>query len=149
MMKRDEPEFWLKAVGTGDKPLKQRWLEDRPDLLKEVRFPRRRTPSLVEGDRILYYAAGWQRIFAAGELASDPVVDPAPGFEQWPWRADVRLFVLVPDLKRAPDLERVQVWTLSVRSKSHIRLSPRQYREAVAGLAEAAAVNGETYAALL
>ena len=46
-------------------------------------------------------------------------------------------------------LARLDIDTLSVRRKSHIRLTPPQYRAGVAGLAEAAALEGERYAALM
>lgn len=71
-----------------------------------------------------------------------------PDDPRWPWEAQVALHLLVPDLKRAPHLKRADIDTYSVRSKSHIRLNEGQYRDAVAGLAEAAGFDGQRYAAL-
>jgi hypothetical protein len=81
-------------------------------------------------------------------MTSDPVLLEEPNDLRWPWQARVRLHLLVPDLKLAPDLRRAGIDTYSVRSKSHIKLTKSQYRKAVSGLAEAASLDGERYAAL-
>jgi hypothetical protein len=139
--------LWLKALGSAKEPLSQDWLDGRLSLLRAIRFPGSRVPTLEEGDLVLYYAAVWQRIFAAAQLLSD-VYHAPQGAARWPWRADVRVFLLVPDLAYAPDLRRAGINPLSVRSKSHIRVTPHQYREAIAGLAETAGFDDERYAAL-
>lgn len=142
-----EPSIWLKAVGTAQDPLDRHWLDGRTNLLTEVRFPPR-VPSISAGDRFVYYASGWQKIFAAGTFLSDPVWQDAEGEQRWPWVAAVNVHLLVPDLEVAPHLTRAGIDTLSVRSKSHIRLTERQYRDAVGGLADAAGFTGEHFAAL-
>jgi hypothetical protein len=144
----DEARVWLKALGTSRQPLAALWMEDRPELVKEIRFPPR-TPTLETGDKVLYYASGWQRIFAAGQLTTNPKRVHAPGYEDYPWVARVRLHLLVPDLALAPDFRRADIRSTSVRSKSHIRLTESQYRKGVAELARAASLRGERYAAQL
>jgi hypothetical protein len=139
--------LWLKALGSGTQHLPSYWIQGRSELLKSIRFPPKRVPTLMQGDLVLYYAAGWQRIFAAAQLTSDAHYAPA-GSTSFPWKADVRVFLLVPNLDFAPDLRRAGINPLSVRNKSHIRITPQQYREGVAGLAEAAGFDDERYAAL-
>jgi hypothetical protein len=140
-------EIWLKALGTAAQPLPAKWLTSASELLTEIRFPAHHTPSLEADDLVLYYAVGWQRLFAAARLTQDPTYSPT-GNKRWPWQADVEVFLLVPDLRYAPHVTRAGVETTSLRSKSHIRLDDHQYREGVAGLAEAAAFDDERYAAL-
>jgi hypothetical protein len=139
--------LWLKALGSGTDPLPPNWIQSRSELLKSIRFPPKRVPTLLEDDLVLYYAAGWQKIFAAAQLIRDVRHAPS-GSKNYPWKADVRVFLLVPNLEYAPDLRRAGINPLSVRNKSHIRITPQQYREAVAGLAEAASFDDERYAAL-
>lgn len=139
--------IWLKVLGTSREPLAALWMDARPELVREIRFPPR-IPTLELGDRVLYYASGWQRIFAAGELVSDPKFTPHADYENYPWVAAVRPLLIVPDLTLAPDLRLAGIDSLSVRSKSHIRLTETQYREAIGRLAAAASLDGERYAAL-
>ncbi len=68
-------QHWLKMVGAANWPLPNEWLADgggrRTDLLDRVRFSRSRRPSGVRaGDRLVYYAAKWQRYFAVVEVIS-------------------------------------------------------------------------------
>jgi hypothetical protein len=143
----ENSQIWLKAVGTAEQPLDRHWLDQRTNLLQEVHFPPR-VPSIRANDRFVYYAAGWQKIFAAGKFVTDPSRAHAKEDDRWPWRAEVHVFLLVPDLTLAPHLTRADINTFSVRSKSHIKLSEQQYRAAVGGLADAAGLSEERYAAL-
>jgi hypothetical protein len=143
----EEQRIWLKALGSSEERLPPNWVDGGSPLLRSIRFPAGRVPTLEVDDLVIYYAAGWQKIFAAAQVKQRPKHRPQ-GHSRWPWEAKVDVFLLVPDLGFAPDVRRAGINTLSLRNKSHIRLTEKQYREAVAGLAEAAGLDGERYAAL-
>ena len=70
-MPAPEPRgHWLKAIGHARGPLTERWPEERPELLRRTGFPRR--PRIVPGDRLVYYASVWRRVFAVVEALELP-----------------------------------------------------------------------------
>ena len=71
---------WLKAVGHARGPLREGWLEERPELLRRTGFPRR--PRIVPGDRLVLYASVWRRVFAVVEALEEPEPRDHP---RWPW----------------------------------------------------------------
>ena len=72
---------WLKALGHARGALPARWLEDgRVEALRRTGFPRR--PRMAPGDRLVYYASVWQRVFAVVEVVADPEPREHP---RWPW----------------------------------------------------------------
>ena len=125
---------WLKAIGSGPSPIPGRWLEEgRLDALRTTGFPRR--PRMVPGDRLVYYASGWRRIFALVEVIEEPVPRDHP---RWPWTVAVEPLLVVPDLEDAPPVEAIGVAPRSMSQQSHITLRPEHYAlavEAIAGVA--------------
>ena len=129
---------WLKTLGGQGRPLDASWIEAGPERLRVTWFPRR--PRMAQGDRLVYYAAGWQSVFAVGEVASDgPVPEPSPSNpRRWPWAVHVRLHLCVPDLTFAPPLLSIGVLPRSLSQHSHIRMTEEQYRRAVEAIADTA-----------
>ncbi len=109
---------------------------NRLDLLDRVRFARNKRPSGVQrGDRLVFYAAGWERFFGIGIVVSDePYEQTEPGEERWPWVLDVEVPLVVPRLRLAPMLTQIDVASTSVRQQSHIRLTNEQYARALDSL---------------
>jgi hypothetical protein len=131
---RDDPgrTHWLKALGHARGPLPDAWLEDgRLGALRRTGFPRR--PRMVPGDRLVYYASVWRRVFAVVEVVSEPT-DAADGtrdHRRWPWSVAVEPLLVVPVLDAAPPVEAIGVAARSMSQQSHIRLTPAQYALAV------------------
>ena len=119
---------WLKALGHAGGPLADALARGwRPDRLRRTGFPRR--PRMVPGDRLVYYALGWQLVFAVVEVsASRPTRDPSPA--RWPWTVEVEPLLLVPRLYAAPPVEATGVLPRSMSQQSHIRLTPESYARA-------------------
>ena len=122
--------YWLKMVGAADDPLDNRWLEANPELLREVRSPWR--PSGIKhNDRVVYYAAGEQCLFAIGrstENGEDCQEVPKKGQERWPWVLHVQIGLAVPTLKQAPHWGVLGIQSSSVQQKSYIEITANQYR---------------------
>jgi hypothetical protein len=127
--------FWLKALGHARGPLPGRWLEGGSlRSLRRTGFPRR--PRIVPGDRLVYYASVWQRVFAIVEAIADPEAVDHP---RWPWAIAVEPLLVVADLELAPPVEAIGVFPRSMSQQSHIRLTGEQYERAVEALASIAA----------
>jgi len=126
---------WLKALGHARGALPARWLEDgRVEALRRTGFPRR--PRMAPGDRLVYYASVWQRVFAAVEVVAEPEQREHP---RWPWIVRVEPLLVIPDLDVAPPVEAIGVFARSMSQQSHIRLTAEQYERAVEALASVAA----------
>jgi hypothetical protein len=129
--------YWLKALGHARGPLPEAWLEDgRLTSLRRTGFPRR--PRVAEGDRFVYYASVWKRIFAIVEVVAEPT-DRVSGSARWPWTVDVEPLLVVPHMENAPPVEAIGVAARSMSQQSHIRLSEEHYERAVEALASVAA----------
>ena len=125
---------WLKALGHARGPLPARWLEDGSlRSLRRTGFPRR--PRIVPGDRLVYYASVWQRVFAIVEVVADPEQVDHP---RWPWIVRVERLLVLPDLDVAPPVEAIGIAPRSMSQQSHIRLTVDQYERAVEALASVA-----------
>jgi hypothetical protein len=124
---------WLKMIGAADNRLENEWLRDRYDLAERVRFPRNKRPSGVSsGDRLVLYAAGWERIYGVAIVQSDEVrFEPRTDEERWPWVLDVVTPVAVPRLDDAPTRQDLGVASTSVRQQSHIHLTDAEYERAL------------------
>jgi hypothetical protein len=126
---------WLKALGHAAGPLPARWLEDGSlRSLRSTGFPRR--PRMAPGDRLVYYASVWQRVFAVVEVTGDPEQVEHP---RWPWIVRVEPLLVIPDLEAAPPVQAIGIAPRSMSQQSHIRLTPEQYERAVEALASVAA----------
>ena len=90
------------------------------------------------GDRLVYYASGWRRIFALAEVVGEPT-DAEPVSARWPWTVAVDPLLAVPRLDNAPPVEAIGVPARSMSQQSHIRLRAEQYALAVEVLASVGA----------
>jgi hypothetical protein len=127
-------QYWLKAVGHARGPLKEDWLEQRPELLRRTGFPRR--PRVEPGDRLVLYASVWRRVFAAVQVVGAPERREHP---RWPWTVAIEALLVVPALDAAPPVEAIGVAPRSMSQQSHIRLRAEHYDLAVEALASVAA----------
>jgi hypothetical protein len=126
---------WLKALGHARGPLPARWLEDGSlRSLRRTGFPRR--PRMAPGDRLVYYASVWRRVFAVVEVVGEPQQVEHP---RWPWIVAVEPLLVIPDLDVAPPVEAIGIAPRSMSQQSHIRLTPAQFERAVEALASVAA----------
>ena len=127
---------WLKTLGRAGWSLPDAWLEDGGgDRVRRTAFPRR--PRIEPGDRLVYYASGWKRVFALVEVVAPPT-DEDPLSPRWPWSVQVEPLVVVPLLSNAPPVEALGIPPRSMSQQSHIRLTPAQYERAVEAIASVA-----------
>lgn len=127
---------WLKAIGHARGPLPAEWIaEARDGSLRRTGFPRR--PRIAPGDRLVYYAPVWQRVFAVVEAVGEPTDADAPS-ERWPWTVAVAPLVLVASLDDAPPVQALGIPPRSMSQQSHIRLAPEQFERAVEAIASIA-----------
>ena len=124
---------WLKAVGHARGPLADTWFDARPELLRRTGFPRR--PRIAPGDRLVYYASVWRRVFAVVEALEEPEPREHP---RWPWTVAVEPLLVVPTLDAAPPVEAIGVAARSMSQHSHILILPEHYERAVDALASIA-----------
>jgi hypothetical protein len=125
---------WLTGIGHARGALPEAWLAERPGVLTRTAFPRR--PRIVPGDRLVYYAAGWRRVFAIVEAVGPPTDEIA--HPRWPWSIAVEGLLVIPHLESAPPVEAIGVAARSMSQQSHIRLSPEHYARAVEAIASVA-----------
>lgn len=132
---------WIKSWGEGarERQVRDDWKSEAGGLLvNAVTFgPRERRPSVGTGDGIIYYAAGWQLLFAAGRVTSYAYLFEAEGATPWPWRVNVQLD---DDRTRQFIHDGVPLDSLNVdgrdfrtlmRRRSHLKLSDAEYRAAL------------------
>ena len=124
---------WLKAVGHARGPLSDDWFDARPELLRRTGFPRR--PRIAPGDRLVYYASVWRRVFAVVEALEEPAPREHP---RWPWTVAVEPLLVVPTLDAAPPGQAIGVAGPSGSPPSPLRVRPRHYERAVDALASIA-----------
>jgi hypothetical protein len=124
---------WLKAIGHARGPLAETWFEERPELLRRTGFPRR--PRIEPGDRLVYYASVWRRVFAIVEAVGEPEAREHP---RWPWTIAVEPLLVVPVLDAAPPVEAIGVAARSMSQQSHIRIEAAHYDRAVEAIASVA-----------
>jgi hypothetical protein len=125
---------WLKAIGHARGPLREDWLERRPELLRRTGFPRR--PRIAPGDRLVLYASVWRCVFALAEATGEPEPRDHP---RWPWTIAIEPLIVVPVLDAAPPVEAIGVAARSMSQQSHIRLRPEHYARAIEAIASIAA----------
>lgn len=92
------------------------------------------------GDRLVYYASVWRRVFAVVEVIEEPT-DAHPSASdprRWPWSVAVEPLLVIPRLDAAPPVEAIGVPARSMSQQSHIRLSAEHYARAVDALASIA-----------
>ena len=122
--------FWLKMIGAADDPLDDRWVESNPDLLRRVRSPWR-PAGIKRGDKLVYYAATQQCVFAIARSKGDGEESeeiPEQGEERWPWVLEVQVGLAIPTLRQSPHWGVLGVASSSVRQQSYIEITAAQYR---------------------
>jgi len=85
---------WIKSWGYGarGRRIRDDWQNESHGLLMSaVTFGPSRRPGLGTGDGVLYYAAGWRLLFAAGTVSSYAYWFESDGYTSWPWRVNVQL----------------------------------------------------------
>lgn len=110
----------------------------RPDELRAHSSSRR--PTVRAGDRALLYAAGWQVVFGAARVRSDPDEDPRR--TRWRWRFEIEPEVALRDLREAPPVQAAGVHTTSLGRHSYIRLTEEQFRTGRAAVVAALVAAG-------
>ncbi|WP_205697993.1 hypothetical protein [Conexibacter sp. SYSU D00693] len=133
-----ERSHLLKVVGHGRGPAPDRWLEEGWErVLRRSGFPRR--PRVVPGDRLVLYAAVWQRLFGVVEVVGEPELDDGGADPvRWPWSVPVEPLLVVPVLDAAPPLQACGVAPRSMSQQSHVRITAEQYERAVDALSSVA-----------
>ena len=126
--------YWLKALGHAKWRLPDAWL-DEPRRLRRTSFPRR--PAMEPGDRLVFYASGWKRVFALVEVTAAPT-DEEPLSERWPWSVEIEPLVVVPLLSNAPPVEALGIPPRSMSQQSHIRIGAEHYARAVEAITSVA-----------
>jgi hypothetical protein len=140
-LRRTVAENWLKALGGGarGKRIPDDWSSLEDGLFdKCVTFGRE--PSVKRGDRIALYAAGWGLVFAVGEVTSYPYPRESLAGSNWPWCVDVHLNHSTRFIHDGVPLDDLSVDSrnlrVSMRRRSHIRLSDAEYGAAVGALTQ-------------
>ena len=90
----------------------------------------------MPGDRLVYYASVWQRVFAIVEVVGEP--EPAD-HPRWPWSIAVDPLLVIPDLDVAPPVQAIGVAPRSMSQQSHIAITPAHYQRAVEAIASVGA----------
>jgi hypothetical protein len=124
--------YWLKMVGASDYQLEDRWIEQRPELLRGIRAPRQ--PSGIKrGDHLVYYSAGTQKLFAiarARQNGADAAIVPGRGEKRWPYLLEVQMLLVIPQLALAPDWSVLQLPSSTVMQKSYVEITVEKYETA-------------------
>jgi hypothetical protein len=137
-------DIWIKTLGMG------RPGQEMPDHWEDVGnglFHRAATfgsrPGMRTGDLIVLHAALWGVEFAAGEVVSMPYMGREPGEHNWPWMVNIKLTHWVEWLHDGVPLEHLNTGQrdlrVSIRRRSHIRLTRSEYDNAIAALIRAGA----------
>lgn len=126
------PKFLLKTIGASDWPLDDNWIVARPELLKEVRTPKR--PSGIgRGDLMVFYATGHQKVFAiarskidGGEAEYRATKEEA----RWPYVIPIQILLAIPQLPLAPDWGSMGISSETIMQKSYVEITRESYRRA-------------------
>ena len=135
-------DYWLKMIGAARKPVADRWCEDEPHLLRGVRAPKR-PASLKRGDYLVYYASGFQKIFAIAKCSGNGADAPevgGKGEHDWPYLLDVQVLLAIPQVKLAPDWDVLEIPSSKVMQRSYVELTEEQYKLAHAAIAGRSAI---------
>jgi EVE domain len=128
-------DYWIKALGMGRRgqQIDDHWEDVANGLFRNaVTFASR--PGIKSGDGIVLYASGTGLFFAVGEVTSYPYLYETDGSTNWPWRVNVKLHHWRDYIHDGEPLERLNVngrdLRVSMRRRSHIRLSEKEYEAA-------------------
>jgi hypothetical protein len=153
-------EFWIKAIGAARSPLADEWLAEdsvvdgalvsSPRLAERVHFPRNKRPvGITIGDFFLLYGVTelGGRIIGAGIFKSRFYEDSREkerklrkpeDIAAWPWRIDIEMLLSIWHAHRGPTIDAIELDSVKMRRRSHLRLTKEQYEAGVMALAEVA-----------
>lgn len=124
---------WLKLLGKADWKMPDAWTHDRKELLRRVRFGGDTPPPEISaGDRLVYYAVGWECFFAVVEVISGEPYEPATTHEwetQWPWAFDIKVIKKKLRLSDSPSILALGS-TADRRHQGHVPLTVAQVKKA-------------------
>jgi hypothetical protein len=124
---------WLKLLGKADWKMPDAWTHDRKELLRRVRFGGETPPlEISAGDRLVYYAVGWECFFAVVEVISGEPYEPAVTHEweaQWPWAFNIKVIKKKPRLSDSPSILALGS-TADRRHQGHVPLTAAQVKKA-------------------
>lgn len=133
-------DIWIKALGGGAREARipDDWATVADGLFNHsVTFGRH--PNMKRGDKIALYASGWKLIFAVGEVTGAAYQAESVADTPWPWRVNVHLHQSVRFVHDGVPLDELSVdgrdLSVSMRRRSHMRLSDAEYEVAAASLA--------------
>ena len=153
-------EFWIKSIGAARSPLEDQWLAKdnvvdgslaaSPRLAERVHFPRTKRPVGINiGDYFLLYGVTDRggRIVGAGIFKSNFYEEDRKkelelrseeDIVAWPWRIDIEMLVSIWHAYKGPTLDAIELDSVKMRRRSHLRISADQYRMGVEALAQVA-----------
>jgi hypothetical protein len=102
------PQYWLKPLGISDPPtpMPNDWLAEYPldhFPLRTGPATQRQPPQMGKGDRVLFHAVIYARVFAEGEILGNPEWKRDPVWDlRWPWIYPCRVDTWVPLIDQGP-----------------------------------------------
>lgn len=124
---------WLKLLGKVDWKMPDAWTHERKELLHRVRFGGDMPPTeIATGDRLVYYAVGWECFFSVVEVISGEPYEPAVTHEweaQWPWAFDIKVIKKKLRLSDSPSILALGS-TPDRRHQGHVALTTAQLEKA-------------------
>ena len=130
-------KFWLKLIGSAEKPCPEEYQCSHADL---ARRPRR----IQEGDEMIFYAAGGsKRVFAQVRVASRYYERDD---DRWPYRINVECLIRLP-VSCGADIEKIDATgrlRRAIPRATYFELSEEEYDRAIVALQEARTRISET-----
>lgn len=125
-------KFFLKAIGASDDLLADRWIESRPELLRQVRNPK--VPRAInDGDALVYYATGHQKLIAiarATHAGADSQMELQGGEDRWPYVLHVQVQLAIPTITFAPSWDVLEIPPTSIMQKPYLEITSATYAKA-------------------
>jgi hypothetical protein len=137
------PQHWIKPFGTSNprRLVPDHWTERfRLDPFPLMSGPARAEtpPQIAAGDRVLFHAVGYARLFAVAEVLGDPKFSTTSKWApRWPWTYECRVDAWVPRISDGPrsmDVAAKRAMGRIQRGAQYARLTADQYEECVASL---------------
>ena len=113
-------QAWLAAVGSGERPLPDAWVKERPDLLTAWPLEGGRyQPGIQNGDHLIYYAAKEKKLIAVARAAGSAAsTDTA---------LSIQMYLAIPLIKWAPSWEVLGKPSGSITGTRAITLTDDEY----------------------
>lgn len=125
-------KYFLKTIGASNWLLDDDWINERPELLKEVRSPKR--PSgISRGDFFVFYATGHQKIFAIAKSkinGADAELRATAEESRWPYVIPIQVFLAIPQLPLAADWGVMDIAPETIMQKSYVEITKASYKAA-------------------